>query len=159
MTAVGRRAGSGRGGVLGPWAQTVLHSLRQGCLGLFSKHGKCNMIGRYVHSNQYHCSVCLKLFWTRERLLNHVRYKSKVCQQNLLLRGPICSEEESLAADIECAEANTKLHSQSRRRHFAEEPVLQLSGPLQYEVLVTGTDSGHHRLGQGHNHYGSTGGG
>ena len=74
-----------------------------------------------------------------------------------MLRGPICSEEESLAADNECLIAYTKLHSESKRRHFAEEPVLQLAGPMQYEVLLlAGTDS-QHRLGRGHNHYGATG--
>ena len=57
-------------------------------LHLFKSHGIKNMWRHYI-GDRIHCSVCLKLFWTRERLLNHVRYRSKICKYNLLLRGPI----------------------------------------------------------------------
>jgi hypothetical protein len=123
-------------------------------LHLFKHHSIRNLWRHYI-GTRVHCSVCLKLFWTRERLLNHIRYRSKVCKHNLLLRGPICSEEESLAIDNDCLDAHQKLQSESKRRHHVEEPVLQLSGPLQFQVLLMCTDTtNQHRLGNGHNLFG-----
>ena len=131
------------------------NTLQKLSLHLFKHHHIRNMWRHYI-GTRVHCSVCLKLFWTRERLLNHIRYKSKVCQKNLLLRGPICSEEEALAADSECLDSNKKLYSESKRRHYVVEPVLQLSGPTQFEVLLPESSSAQHRLGRGHNYYGAS---
>ena len=38
-----------------------------------------NYLGDYIH-----CPICLKLFHTRQRVLNHVRYRSEVCRHNLV---------------------------------------------------------------------------
>ena len=46
------------------------------------------------------------------------------------MRGTLCSEEEASQYDTEAAQANVALHKRGRRNHFAEEPVLQLQGPL-----------------------------
>ena len=41
-------------------------------------------------------SVCMKQFWSRERLLNHIRYKSKRCRHNLSLRGQYAVKQRLL---------------------------------------------------------------
>ena len=38
-------------------------------------------------------------FWTREGVLTHIRYRSNVCRQNLLIHGTIIDEVESDSLD------------------------------------------------------------
>ena len=55
---------------------------------------------------------------------------------------------------IELFEAHRKLQSSGRRRHYAEEAVIRLSGPLL--PIIVGDDvrkSSHHALGFGHNYH------
>ena len=63
-------------------------------LHMFKAHGHKNIWRLYVDTLAY-CSVWVKQPWSRERLLNFIRYKSKICTHNLLLQGPICSEAEA----------------------------------------------------------------
>ena len=120
---------------------------------MFKKHGVKNIWRQYV-GYHVHCPVCLKLFWSRERVLNHIRYRSKVCKHNLLLRGPIISEEDALIIDKAEALGHIKLAHSGRKRCAAVEPVLRLHGPLLPTILNPGTvTSGHHQLGRGHNYY------
>jgi len=122
-------------------------------LHLFKKHGIRNPIRLYIN-NHTHCSVCLKLFWTRARLLNHLKFRSKVCKFNLYMRGTIVDEETALAQDGESAAHNSSLYSRGRRNHFASDPVLQLHGPVRPIILQNGCDNAsHHRLGFGHNYH------
>ena len=42
-----------------------------------------------------YCLVCLVEFHTRERILNHIRYRSQSCRYNLMLRNPVLSDHEA----------------------------------------------------------------
>ena len=126
-------------------------TLQQFNLHVFKKHGVKNIMRLYINEHT-HCSVCLKQFWSRPRLLNHIRYKSKVCKYNLILRGTLVSEEEATRQDVASASVRVALHKGGRRRHFAEDPVLQLQGPWLPIVPSPGmVISKPHRLGRGHN--------
>jgi len=129
-------------------------TLQQFSLHVFKKHGVRNVMRLYINDHT-HCPVCLRLFWTRPRLLNHIRYKSKICKYNLYMRGMICSEEEASRQDAAAALANVVLYRRCRRNHFAEEPVLQLKGPLLPIVPSPGMHTScHHNLGRGQNYHG-----
>ena len=94
----------------------------------FRAHGIKSIWRQYVDTT--HCTMCMREFWTRERCLNHIRYRSKVCRAQMWLRGPCLSEAEASVLDESVAEDNRSLHSCGQRRHFASMPVIQLSGPL-----------------------------
>ena len=94
---------------------------------------------RLYIKNHVHCTVCLQHFWSRARLLNHIRYRSKICKYNLILRGTVSEESEALDYDLEAASANVALYRRGRRNHHAEEPVVQLEGPLQPVLALPGT--------------------
>ena len=83
-----REWGSVRGGrqtfVLTGGSQSK--SYQAHCLHSFSKHGFKSLLRKYVLLT--HCLVCLREFHTRENCLNHIRYRSKICRSNLLMRGP-----------------------------------------------------------------------
>ena len=128
-------------------------TLQQYSLHMFKKHGVKNVMRLYIHGHT-HCPVCLRLFWTRPRLLNHIKYTSKICKYNLYMRGTVSSEEEATQQDAEAAKANVTLYQRGRRSHYAEEPVLQLQGPLLPILASPGmTLSSHHRLGFGQNYH------
>ena len=122
-------------------------------LHMFKLHGSRNIWRLYV-GHHVHCCVCLKQFWTRERLLNHVRFRSSTCKHNLRLRGPIIDEAQACELDKSEALLNVQLQRAGRRRHFVDEPVTRLSGPLLPILLPPGkTASSHHQLGRGHNYF------
>ena len=73
-----------------------------------------------------------------------------VCHNNLLIRGPILSEEEARALDDACKARNRQLHATGRRRHHVNAPSFYLPGPLLPILLPPGTSSAHHPLGIGH---------
>ena len=117
----------------------------------FKAHGVKNIARRLVDG--VHCPVCLKLFWTRERVINHVRYRSGVCLANLLIRGPCLSVSE--AEELDCLEhgAHVAKSKAGQRSHHAAIPAVQLQGPLLSLLVLPGTESAHHPLGKGHNHW------
>ena len=118
-------------------------------LHMFKVHGIKNQMRLYVDST--FCPVCLRQFWNRERVVNHIRYRSHACKANLLLRGPCLSVSESDALDLEEIGANLSLQKKGKRRHHAELPVIRLQGPLR-TVFAIGLESAHHALGRGHNY-------
>ena len=74
----------------------------------------------------------------------------------MLLQGTICNEEESFLHDEECLESNIKLQASSKRRSFADSPVVQLQGPRQFDIIFPEcSGSKHHPLGYGHNYHGA----
>ena len=77
---------------------TCFNTLQKLSLHLFKKHGIRNLWRRYVHEHT-HCPVCLRSFWTRERLINHIRYRSVVCKHNVIFRGFRCTEDEACEVD------------------------------------------------------------
>jgi len=120
------------------------------CLHKFKKHGVKNIWRLYIGSFT-HCPVCLRQFWSRERLLNHVRYRSKVCKYNLQMRGPVCDAITADELDTAEADANAILYRGGKRRHVVIDPVMQLSGPVM-PILQIGAVQTSHRLGNGHNY-------
>ena len=125
-------------------------SLQQLSLHMFKARQVRNQMRLFVDTT--HCCVCLKEFRTRERCLNHVRYRSAVCRANLLLRGPLISESE--ASRIEESEKvhNASIARAGKRRHHVTEPAVQLSGPLLPVVSLTQVSGNHHPLGNGHSY-------
>ena len=97
------------------------------------------------------CKVCLVNFGTRERCINHVRYRSKVCKFNYLLRGPVMSEIDASLMDALDHEDNRKLYATGKRRHQALCPCVRAHGPLR--PLINERSSSHHALGFGHNYH------
>ena len=115
----------------------------------FKAHGLKNQMRLFVEGS--HCPACFKQFWTRERIANHIRYRSHVCRHNILLRGPCLSVEQADQLDIEERGAHAGLQRKGKRRHSAELPVVRLHGPLRTVFALPGCDSEHHELGVGHN--------
>jgi len=116
----------------------------------YKAHGIKNQMRRFIAGT--FCPVCLRQFWTRERVVNHVRYRSFVCKANLLILGPCLSVEEADALDVFENGANLSLQRKGRRRHHAELPVVRLQGPLRTVFALPGCHSEHHALGRGHNY-------
>ena len=116
----------------------------------FKAHGLKNQMRQYVDGT--HCPVCLRQFWSRERIINHIRYRSQVCRTNIMLHGPCLSVEEADILDRSENGANTGLQRKGRRRHHAELPAVRLQGPLQTVFSLPGCHSEHHPLGFGHNY-------
>jgi len=128
-------------------------SFQQYSVHMFKQH-QCRNIWRLYVGYGTHCEVCMKQFWSRERLINHIRYRSSICKFNLKLRGPKCSEDEASVIDKTLAGDHVALARVGRRRHFADEPVIRLAGPLLPVVIDPSVKaSNHHVLGLGHNHY------
>ena len=116
----------------------------------FKAHGAKHAIRTYV--NTTFCVVCLREFWCRDRLLNHLRYRSKTCYNNIVLRGPVLSIAEADIFDAAEHVKNAKLSKMGKRSHFASITSVRLIGPLQPILLPEpNRESAHHPLGRGHN--------
>ena len=114
----------------------------------FKKHGIKCIERRYLDTT--HCPICLLEIWTRERALNHLRYRSEPCRENLLLRPPILSEAQADEIDEVEAAKYRALRARGLRRHAAEKPCVQALGPLWPIVVDPSRFSRHHPLGKGH---------
>ena len=127
-------------------------SFQKMSLHAFKAHAIKSVWRLYVGESSV-CEVCMHQFHTRDRLLNHIRYRSKVCKHNMHIRGPICNEEQSKALDSAAAAANAALYSQGLRSHSAREPAYRIAGPLLPVLLPPGvTESSHSPLGKGRNY-------
>jgi hypothetical protein len=128
-------------------------SKQQMAMHAFKVH-KVKSIWKNYLGNLLFCPICLKYFHTRERVLNHVRYRSETCRHNLVLRftDTLWTDNEIAEMDLDEADCHKKSQASGKRRHQAEAPVVQLAGPLQ-PVLLLGTQSAHHPLGMGHRHF------
>ena len=125
-------------------------SAQQLALHRFKAHGVKHPIRTYV--NTTHCVVCLREFWVRERLINHLRYRSRVCHNNIVMRGPVLSHTEADFLDDNDKQANVRLSSMGKRRHTASKPAVRLKGRLLPIILADATgESEHHPFGWGHN--------
>ncbi len=102
-----------------------------------------------------HCTVCMKFFHNRVRVLNHIKYRSSVCRLNLTLAGPIINVEQAEILDEECRALKRKLYAAGLRAHSATEPCFRLCGPIPLPLIVDGSkhSSKCHILGFGRNHY------
>ena len=127
------------------------NTLQKLSLHLFKKHGIRNLWRRYVHEHT-HCPVCLRSFWIRERLINHIRYRSVVCKHNVIFRGFRCTEDEACEVDESVKLEHVQLQKAGKRRHATCEPAIRLSGPLAPVLLPDNIKpSEHHALGHGQN--------
>ena len=114
----------------------------------FKLHGTKSITRRYIDGTQ--CPICLVEFWTRERAINHVRYRSVTCRLNLLMRPPELTQDQSEVMDAAECSANRILATKGLRRHAAQRPCVQLQGPLLPILVDTERVSNHHPLGVGH---------
>ena len=122
-------------------------------LHMFKKHDVKNVWRRYVYAHT-HCPICMRNFWSRERLINHIRYRSRICRHNIILRGFKCSEEEACVIDSQQYDIHIQLQKAGKRRHAAIEPVVRLAGPLLPVLLPDDIKpSKHHALGFGQNYF------
>ena len=132
--------------------QCNFNSFQKLSLHRFKKHNAKN-VWRLYAAHHTHCRVCLQQFWSRERLLNHLRYRSKICKYNVQLRGPMCNEATACEIDLSLLEANAALQRKGKRRHCTVEPAIRLVGPLLPILLPDEVkSSSHHPLGMGHNY-------
>ena len=98
------------------------------------------------------CPICLVRFASRECAINHVRYRSTVCYENLLIRPPKLTREEANKLDEEERPAFQALKAKGLRRHAADVDCVRLCGPLRPIVIDPQRTSNHHVLGVGHQH-------
>ena len=108
-----------------------------------------------LHVNGTVCLVCLKEFHTRERIIQHLKFRpgrTNVCRYNTLDMDPFLSIEQADLVDAELKDTNRKLQANAKRRHFAEIPCFRMPGPLIY-IRHVGKGSKHSGLGFGHNYY------
>ena len=124
-------------------------SYQQRCLHAFKAHGIKNVLSQYLDTT--FCTVCLRQFTTREGVLNHAKYRSKVCRHNLFLRGPILTVEQAGILDNECKNSNIELYKKSRRRHHVTVPAFRMQGPLM-PIFQIGDKPCANPLGFGHNY-------
>ena len=127
----------------------VFYSFQALSLHRFKSHGLKNMMHKFIDVT--HCIVCLREFWTRERVLNHVRYRSPLCRDNLIMRGPVLTESQADELDRLERPMHTDLYRRGHRRHNADRPSMRCAGPLWPIILLEGRESAHHPLGKGHN--------
>ena len=124
-------------------------SLQAHSVHLASAHGIKSKFRKFVDSSV--CKVCLTQFWTRERCLNHVRYRSMICKNNLLLRGPSLSEAEAAACDEIDRADNRAFYARGLRACHVDLPPVRVLGPM-LPIVPLGRTSSHHPLGLGHNY-------
>ena len=99
----------------------------------FKSHGAKSIERQYLPGTQ--CPICLNEFWTRERVINHVRYRSTVCRENLLVRPPELTQQRADDLDELEREIYRKMQSCGNRRHKAVEPC-KLSVPFCRLLLI-----------------------
>jgi hypothetical protein len=132
-----------------PLCSVSSKSLQAHSVHLARKHGIKSSLRRYVDSSV--CGVCLVNFISRERCLNHVRYRSKVCKVNTLLRGPWISQDQATQLDEQELESNRKLYAGGKRRHHVRLPCFRMQGPLL--PILNSHHSDHSAMGYGHNYF------
>ena len=103
--------------------------------------------------SEVHCLVCLRLFWTRERVINHIRYRSEVCRHEYAVDPPPLSCAEADELDLAESAANRDLSHRGSRRHKAVKPCIQMFGPLLPLRVGPAVNSRHHPLGRGQQYY------
>ena len=94
---------------------------------MFKHHGIKDIIRTYVSGTR--CPICLKEFWQREVLLNHVKRGRTPCKRQVLLRGPVLSLSQADELDLELRSFYQKQHRRGLRRHAVETPCIRVHGP------------------------------
>ncbi len=102
-------------------------SNQQMALHLFKHHGIKDIIRTYVSGTR--CPICLKEFWVREVLLNHIRRGRTPCKRQVMLRGPVLSLSQADELDAELRTFYQRQHRRGLRRHAVEAPCIRAHGP------------------------------
>ena len=102
-------------------------------LHLFKHHGIKDPIRRYVNGTR--CHICLKEFWVRENLLNHIRRGRTPCKMQAILRGPLLSESEADVVDFELRPFYKDQHRRGLRRHTSTALCVRASGPVRLRLF------------------------
>jgi len=121
-------------------------------LHMFKSHGIKNIMRRYLEDVV--CPVCLMYFHSGERVLNHMRYRSRVCKNVLMSRLPVLTEKQADLLDKQAASENATLAHSGLRRHHVTHTAFRFSGPLNNissTPRVTHT-SQHRPFGSGRNY-------
>ena len=117
----------------------------------FKVHGSKCIERRYVVDDS--CPICLVKFWSRTRVLNHLKFRSKICRESLLIRPPLISEEDAVILD-EAEKVDVAARAKKGLKPaYASKPCVQMFGPLVQVVSDPSTVSGHHPLGRGRNYF------
>ena len=103
----------------------------------FKAHGLKDKIRLYTSTT--HCVICLKEFWSRERLLDHLKVRAAGCRARLLMRDPVLSATEAQAVDDELKSSFVSLRKKGKRRLNVEKWCVRLSGPLLAKISQTDT--------------------
>ena len=128
------------------------YSLQSFSLHQFKAHGIRNLCRQYVAGSV--CPLCLVNFHTRERLLNHVRYRSIICRKYVMKGPPPLSMEEADQLDADDRLKMRQLRSAGNRKHSAtrDDGVCHRAhGPLLHNIDVP-NPSTHHPFGKGRNY-------
>ena len=115
----------------------------------YRKHCQKRVERLYLDST--HCTVCLVEFWSRERVIAHISEKSHVCRHNLVLRGPVLTQDQADELDREELQEQIRANrSCGLRRSHAHKPCVRLQGPLPNVIPLCDVAGEHHPLGIGH---------
>ncbi len=106
---------------------------QQLALHLFKHHGIKDPIRLYVNGTR--CHICLKEFWVRESVLNHIRRGRTPCRRQAILRGPLLSNLEADGIELELRSFYRDQHRRGLRRHSSTAPCVRASGPLPQKLV------------------------
>ena len=84
------------------------------------------------------CPVCLQMFYSRTKVINHLEEKSRRCRlvvTNCVKPLPV---DPVTVCDTEDAAKARALVRIGRRRHYTDDPVVRLSGQWILEAFVVG---------------------
>ena len=95
------------------------------------------------------CCVCMLDFHSRPRLLNHIRYRSKVCRAYHNVCEPCLTVDQAEELDNLSREHNRNLYAKGYRRHQATIRAFRTPGPLLFCPGATK----HHSLGVGRQYF------
>ena len=102
---------------------------------MFRKHGIKSSLCKHVGESTV-CPVCLKQFHDRDRLLNHIRYRSRTCRGVIWARGPVITDAEHEDILQNSRQKYRDLHASGHRRHFARAPAFRVSGPIAPHNII-----------------------
>ena len=101
-----------------------------------ASHNDKHVLRKHIQQYETRCMVCLKEFHTRERLLDHYRYRSERCRIVLMQRGPVLTSDQVELIEAGEREGHRQLFKQGKRRHFAKIPFFKSYGPTTPTQLI-----------------------
>ena len=84
--------------------------------------------------------------------MNHIKYKSDVRRENLMMYPPMLTHEQANELDNVANRHVAELRTHGLRESFAAKPCMQAYGPMRCVVVDPSRESGHHILGRGRNY-------